>query len=244
MNSEITKFVSIHFKSHPYDKTILDSNILISNFGINIYQESLKILLTDSQWLDSTIITFSMLILASKHIEKGNPYFITSTFFFHSLKKIILWPHLLNISIKHIQNYLNKFTFVHNSIGQLDFKNIFHFHRLYIPINSSKHWTLAVIDFQVSTIYYFDSYKNMSKLSINLIIYFLTEYARLINYPIPVFKILIINKNIQPNNNDCGVYSILNAFLFDRKPVPYYCKNTPADLRSYILSTLLNHNNK
>lgn len=242
MDLYIKNYIASYFIAQSPDNTIMHSNILVRNFGLNISQQSLERLLSASAWLDNSVINFSMMILAYNHLKIGNPYFITTTFFFFSLlNNYTLSSSAEFFDHKHIFRYLSKFPQVHNSIKKIEYKNIFCFKRLYIPINSSQHWTLAVLDFQTSVLYYFDSFQKISESNIALLISFFSDYARSINCEVPVFKIIIINSNIQPNNNDCGVYSILNAYLMDFQPAPYYCGNDPSDMRSYILNTILHY---
>lgn len=104
--------------------------------------------------------------------------------------------------------------------------------KLFFPINISNiHWTLAVIYIQKGEIHYHDSMSGKGKKYTEGLLHWLKDEHKRCKEGQALqgdWKLIDTDVPQQENDNDCGVFTIINAdFISDDLPLEYSHKNMP-----------------
>jgi sentrin-specific protease 2 (axin associating molecule) len=153
--------------------------------------------LRGSNWLNDAVINFYMAMLEDWSKQFDNSRTIAyNTFFMSKLLK----------DIEEVRKWRSR---------RRTFVDVWSVQQLLIPINiSNKHWTLMAVRPQELTMTYLDSLEGNGTVYFSAIVNFFNMRAVNAEQRSAQWKLSQRDKSPrQPNPNDCGVYTLMNASL-------------------------------
>ena len=186
---------------------------LVSAFRMDITQSDLN-RLTGLNWLNDEIVNFymSMIVERSKENDRWPKVYAFSTYFY---------PKIMHHGHTSVARWTQNV-------------DLFSYDLLLVPVHLGSHWCLAVVDFERSSVYYYDSMggENLACLEA------LCEYLRMEHldkkgrpYSTDGLQ-MVVMKEIpqQSNSSDCGIFSCQYAeciarrakITFDQADMPYF----------------------
>lgn len=179
--------------------------VVCQNLDTSLTRNDLR-RLCGHQWLNDHIIDFYMSLIVKRSKQKNFPSAFAFTTFFY--------PKLLSGGHAAVERWTKKV-------------DIFSYDLILVPVYKRKHWCLAVIDFRVKEIKYYDSVRgNNDACLLALKEYLKSESLAKKNVSFNVECWVFENvKSIprQKNRSDCGVFIL--------KYAEYICRNAVINFR-------------
>ena len=203
------------------DKQRPEGEILSSKFNMNITRQDI-ITLAGLNWLNDEVINFYMnLIIERGKNDKWPKVYAFNTFFY---------PKIRSGGQPSVRRWTKKV-------------DIFSYDMILVPIHLQMHWCMAVIDFRVKNIRYYDSMGSANKTCLeSLYKYLQEEHLDKKKRSLDVTGWKLINvKDIpqQMNGSDCGMFSCAFAEVLSRDAdVTFSQENMPYLRRKMVLEIL------
>uniref|UniRef100_W5MTF9 SUMO specific peptidase 2 n=1 Tax=Lepisosteus oculatus TaxID=7918 RepID=W5MTF9_LEPOC len=186
--------------------------VLCSAFKLRITQRDLSTL-REHNWLNDEVINFYMnLVMARSDREGPLKVYAFSTFFFPKLytgghEAVRRWTKTVDLFQKDI---------------------------VLVPLHLGVHWSLAVIDFRVKTVKYYDSVGQSNEDICHILLHYLKEeYKSKKNKDLSVSKWTVTSARtseipLQHNNSDCGVFACKYAdYIAKGRPITFTQRHMP-----------------
>lgn len=198
-----------------------EDEVLSSKFNMNITRQDI-ITLAGLNWLNDEVINFYMnLIIERGKNDKWPNVYAFNTFFY---------PKIRSGGQSSVRRWTKKV-------------DIFSYDMIFVPIHLQMHWCMAVIDFRVKNICYYDSMGSANKTCLeSLYKYLQDEHVDKKKKSLDVSGWKLINvKDIpqQMNGSDCGMFSCAFAEVLSRDAeITFSQENMPYLRRKMVLEIL------